>query len=58
MDGEDNLDNINGDDEDNLDDINGDGDYHHNLMGGGSTLLEGLVCLVDQVLQFLGFQRL
>ena len=33
-----------------------DDDGHHNLVGGGPTLLEGLVCLVDQVLQFLGFQ--
>ena len=49
MDDQDNL-----DVQDNLDNINNDdGNSHHNLVGGGSTLLKRLVCLVDQVLQLL-----
>ena len=38
------------------DDYYDDDDDHHDLVGGCSTLLQRLVCLVNQVLQFLGFQ--
>ena len=38
------------------DDYYDDDDDHHDLVGGCSTLFQRLVCLVNQVLQFLGFQ--